>query len=46
MDESLQVGGAGVQLATEVQGLLALPAATAAGAPALAYASLIATCHL
>ena len=33
-----QVAGAGVQLATEVQGLLALPAATAANAPALMYA--------
>ena len=32
------MAGAGVQLATEVQGLLALPAAAAANAPALMYA--------
>jgi len=33
--QTLQVAGSGVQLATEVQGLLALPAAAAATAPAL-----------
>ncbi|KAK9845734.1 hypothetical protein WJX81_000857 [Elliptochloris bilobata] len=33
----LQVAGSGVQLATEVQGLLALPAAAADGAPALTH---------